>query len=142
MFEVLSEIVHNPWPFLIQTLLAEFIVVVTGVIVAQVILNNWLRWRHGGWHVVVKEGDTTHVDRSISPAKAKEIRSEPADLSVFLKGVVSPYARLHCDLIEKGEGIGLLVIENKAKRFVINLDCNPDKEGNAYRDTSDEVVVL
>ena len=45
-----------------------------------------------------------------------ELLSEPAELSVFLKGVVSPYAWIKCDMIEVGEEIGLFVQDNRRKQ--------------------------
>ena len=126
MIDAIVSMLQNPWEFLIQTVLAELIVVVLGVLIAHFILRNWERWRYGKWHVVVLEGEETHVDRRISPAKAKQILDEPADLSVFLKGVVSPYGWIKCDLIEHGQEEGLLVVDEVKKRFVIDLDKNPD----------------
>ena len=126
MIDAINSMLQNPWEFLIQTVLAEGVVVVIGVLTAHLILRNWERWRYGGWHVVVKNGDKLHVDRPVSAAKAKQVLDEPADLSVFLKGVVSPYGWIKCDLIEHGKKEGLLVAGEVSKRFVIDLDKNPD----------------
>jgi len=60
--------------------------------------------------------------------KAKEILDEPADLSVFLKGVISPYALLNCDIIEEGERMGLLIRDNINRQFIVDLDKNPLRE--------------
>ena len=49
------------------------------------------------------------------------------ELSVFLKGLVSPYDTLHCDIIEVAKQPGLLLIDRKERRFVIDLDKNPSK---------------
>ncbi len=103
------------------SLIVEFVMVVLGVIVGHLILARWEEWRYGGWSVVVRNGDRVLVRRRISPRKAKEILSEPAELSVFLKGVVSPYARIHCDLIEEGKRLGVLVEDRSAKQFTIDL---------------------
>ena len=126
MIDAINNMLQNPWEFLIQTVLAEGIVVVIGVLIAHLILRNWERWRYGKWHVVVKGAGEVHVDRPVSPSKAKQVLEEPADLSVFLKGVVSPYDWIKCDLIGRGTEIGLLVVDEINKRFVIDLDKNPD----------------
>ncbi|MBC8446147.1 MAG: hypothetical protein H8D78_00205 [Chloroflexi bacterium] len=67
------------------------------------------------------------MSRKISAGKAREILEEPADLSVFLKGVVSPYAWVNCDIIEEGRKIGLLQEDRQNRVFTIDLDKNcPD----------------
>jgi len=131
--EVFSNVVMN--------LISEFVMVILGVLVGHFILDRWERWRYGGWRVVVKEGEEEILTREISARKAKEILTEPAELSVFLKGVVSPYARIRCDLIEEGRRIGLLV-ENKAeKRFVIDLDKNVACAQRSTQPEEDELVL-
>lgn len=109
----------------IESLLVRFLVVVAGVVFAQFIQTWWERWRFGRWVVVLKRGDEVLLERPISPRKAKEILEEPAELSVFLKGVVSPYAWIACDLVGRGREIGLLVEDRRARRFVIDLARNP-----------------
>ena len=104
----------------------EIIIVVFGFLISHVILAQWVKWRYGGWRVVIKEGEEEILSREISARKAKEILTEPADLSVFLKGVISPYERIRCDLIEEGRKTGLLVEDREGKRFVIDLAKNKD----------------
>ncbi len=111
--------------FVFQTLLGEFVIVVVGVLFANFIKSRWEKWRYGGWRVQVQEGDRTLVNREVSAPKAKEVLEESADLAVFLKGVVSPYALLNCDLVAEGRTLGLLVIDKEQRRFVIDLDRNP-----------------
>jgi hypothetical protein len=109
-----------------ESLLVRFLVVVAGVVFAQFVQTRWERWRYGGWVVTVKGSQMQEpLSRPISPRKAKEILEEPADLSVFLKGVASPYAWIRCDLVGKGREIGLLQEDRAARRFVIDLDRNP-----------------
>ena len=113
-----------------ESLLARFLVVVAGVVFAQFVQVRWERWRFGRWVVVVKRGGEELLNRAISPHKAKEILEEPAELSVFLKGVLSPYAWIGCDLVGKGRELGLLVEDRAARRFVIDLDRNPPAESH------------
>lgn len=111
--------------FVIQTLLAELLVVAAGVLFARFVQSQWDEWRYGKWRVLIQREGETILDRGISARKAKEILEEPADLSVFLKGTVSPYAFLNCDIIEEGTERGLLVKDEERRIFVVNLDENP-----------------
>lgn len=117
--------------FVLQTLVAELIVVVAGVLVANSIVTIWVKWRYGRWQMRITEENTEILRRDISPPKAKEILGEPAEMSVFLKGVVSPYAWIHCDLLEEGKKTGLFVQDNQQRLLTINLDKNPEKAGQA-----------
>lgn len=109
---------------LVVSLLVELIIVIMGVIIGHVIVERWEEWRYGGWVVVLKDGEKELVRRRISPRKAKDILNEPAELSVFLKGVISPYARIHCDLIEEGRELGVLVEDRENRQFIIDLAKN------------------
>lgn len=120
----------NPLNFIVQSILQEIIVVIAGVIFAHFILDIWGDWRYGRWHVVINQGGRQILDRKISPDKVKEILKEPADRSVFLKGVASPYAWINCDLIEDGERLGLLVEDHENRCFTLNLDKNPEKSAS------------
>lgn len=120
MVEAFSAILQNPWEFIIQTLLAELIVVIVGVVIAHLFLDNYVRWRFGKWRVIVK-GEDVYVDRPVSARKAQEVLEEPAELSVFLKGVVSPYLWIKCDIIEHGIDSGFLTVNKRDSVFVIDL---------------------
>ncbi len=117
---------NSPLDFVIQTLLAELIVVVAGVLVAHSFLALAIKLRYGRWQVRIIKENTEILRRDISPTKAKEILGEPADMSVFLKGVVSPYGWINCDLLREGKEIGLFVQDNRQRLLTINLDKNPD----------------
>lgn len=122
------------WPELtsgvIINLITEVIVVVIGVLAAQVLKRWWDEWRYGRWCAIVRRGGAELVKRAVSAGKAKEVLGEPAELSVFLKGLVSPYDTLHCDILEMDQQPGLLVIDRKTRRFVVDLDKNPPKPKN------------
>jgi hypothetical protein len=108
-----------------QNLLASFIGVLLGLAFAHFYQERRERQKYGGWHVLVFKDGEEKVNRAIPVAKAKEIPLETPELSVFLKGVASPYGWINCDLIVKGKELGLLKIDNPQRRIVINLDCNP-----------------
>lgn len=106
-------------------LISNFLIVVFGILFTQFVRRRWDERRYGGWHVIIKEKDQIKVSRAISVRKAKEILNEPADLSVFLKGIVSPYDSLNCDIIKEGESLGLLIRDNVNRQFIVDLDKNP-----------------
>jgi hypothetical protein len=114
--------------FVLQTVLAELLIVILGVLFARLVQSRWEEWKYGGWRVVVIGQGQTHVNRGISTRKAKEIREEPADLSVFLKGTVSPYAFLRCDIIQEGVELGLLRIDEEGRVYTVDLDKNPPQD--------------
>lgn len=70
------EWLNNILNFILTSLLQELVVVIAGVIVAQIILSRWDRWRYGGWKVVVTKNQQEILRRDISPGKAKQILQE------------------------------------------------------------------
>jgi hypothetical protein len=112
-----------------------------GVIAAYFLGRFYYDRCYAGWRVRLIKENKERLDRSISPRKAREICDEPADLSVFLKGVASPYGYITCDIIQDGEALGLLSVEEVGKDFrlfnrklirryirrtyTINIDKNP-----------------
>ena len=86
--------------FIFQTLLGEVIVVIAGFILAKAILEKRDNRRFGGWRILVRDKSTELVNRPISVRKVKEILDDSADLSVFVKGVASPYCWIKCDIVD------------------------------------------
>ncbi|RMH34896.1 MAG: hypothetical protein D6694_14930 [Gammaproteobacteria bacterium] len=111
--------------FVFETILQEIVVVAAGVLFAHFVRRKVDEWRFGKWQVILKRGEQEILKRRISAPKVKSILDEPSELDDFLKGVVSPYAWIHCDIIEKGEELGLLKIDHQSRRFIIDLDKNP-----------------
>lgn len=124
---------------IITNLLSEFIVVVLGVLSAQFIRNRYDEWRYGKWQVIIKEADGEIHKRAVSPKKAKQILEIPEDLSVFLKGVASAYDWINVDLITEGREIGMLEEDRSNRRFVINMDKNPQSSTKHEGPRSDNV---
>lgn len=118
-----------------QNLISSFLAVVLGIAFTQFVRNRLDERRYGRWHVIIKKNGEIKVNRAISVRKAKEILDEPADLSVFLKGVVSPYALLNCDIIGDGERLGLLIQDSIHRQFIIDLDKNPPGERRGIQAT-------
>ncbi len=125
----MNDVIGNWFTAVLQNLIASFLAVVFGIAFTQLVRRHLDQHKYGRWHVVVKEKGETIVERAISVRKAKEILDEPADLSVFLKGVVSPYAKLNCDLVKEGADRGLLVRDNANRQFIVDLDQNPPQKG-------------
>ena len=115
---------------IVQNLLASFIGVLLGLVFARFVQERRDRRRYGGWHVVVIKDGLEKVNRDISVRKAKEIFQETADLSVFLKGVASPYGWINCDIVQDGVNRGLLERDDRRRYLTINLDKNPQPPGS------------
>lgn len=122
------EWLRNTLDFILQTILAEIIVVIVGVLFAQVLYNRWVEWRYGRWRVVLRNDEGEILNRPISAGKVKEILNEESELAVFLKGVASPYEWINCDPLEEGRLNGLLNEDHEQRRFILNLDKNPPRK--------------
>jgi hypothetical protein len=49
-------------------------------------------------------------------------------MSVFIKGVASPYGWINCDVLTEGKRLKLFVEQRENRRLVIDLDKNPGNE--------------
>ena len=82
----------------------------------------WKERKFGGWTVEVNDINGQHVmSRPVGTKKTEEILDDLSTLSVFLKGLVSPFGWLKIDLVTKGVELGALKIDNTKKQFVIDL---------------------
>jgi len=124
----MNDLIESSIIAILQNLIAGFLAVVLGIAFTRLVRSRWDEHRYGGWQVIIKENEKTRVRRAISVRKAKEILDDPADLSVFLKGIASPYAFIGCDIIEEGECRGLLTQDNVNRQFILDLDKNPPRE--------------
>ena len=88
--------------WLVSGLFQNLVWVVVGVFFVYFIRDRLEKWRYGGWVVLLKRGDKIILRRQVSHEKARDILDDASEKAVFLKGIVSPYARLNCDLIEVG----------------------------------------
>lgn len=112
-------------------LVSSAVFVLIGATASYVLWRTIRQRRYGNWRVVVRRSHEVIIERKVSLRKVKEVLEEPADLSVFLKGIVSPYAWISCDLIEEGEKLGLLLVDHSNRQFVIDLDQNPKSGSSA-----------
>ena len=108
----------------------NLIATIISVLCAFVIQNLYRNWRYKGWKVILFKKFEQILERNISPRKAKEILEEPSDLAVFVKGVISPYERLNCDILKDDKCVDLMKIDRKRRIITIDLDKNPTKKNN------------
>ena len=127
--------------FLLETLIAEFIVTIAGVLVARTIINWWTKYKYGGWTMIVIKNRDKKLDQiPITPAKMKQVTDIPEDMPVFLKGMCSPYHIVGCDLMRKGVELGVLKIDQTARRILIDLDKDQDNESAKVQTSSNHIL--
>ncbi len=124
--------------FILESLLQEIVIVIAGVLVAQTISRWWELRRYGGWRVEIWKDGKKVLEKPISPGKMKMILDVPEDMGVFLKGLISPFGWLNCDLMGEGPELGLLRIGHRERLIMIDMDKNPPpksaKASAEYRD--------
>lgn len=99
---------------------AGFFGTLIGFLVAVLIRDRiYYQQMFGNWkvHVTYGEVDLLPEGRTIDRITAKAMDESTAEESVVLKGVASPYAWFHCDLITEGRDKGLLTVDDQPKRF-------------------------
>jgi hypothetical protein len=118
-------------------LLTEFIVVVLGVLFANVIQRRIKQWRYGRWQLLLYTGeplaeeaqpaarpalaDQPLLERRLSADTAQRILHDPTELDIYLKGRVSPFANVNCDLVTELDAGNSPVIQmdKTARRITI-----------------------
>ena len=68
--------------FLFETFATQLVTVITGVLVANVIMGGYRRLKYGGWSVAITKEGKTLLARPISTAKHKLIKDDEADPTV------------------------------------------------------------
>jgi hypothetical protein len=126
------------WEWVLSGLVQNVVWVVAAILFVQFVQKVYENRRYGGWRVIVQMNEKGLVDREISPGKLKEILEEPSEMSVFIKGVASPYAWINCDVLTEGKRLGLFMEEREQRRLVIDLDKNPKVQKNGRQDASQE----
>jgi len=127
----------NVWIDFLIGLLTNFVFQVLAVLFAIYFWDRYVnKWFYDGSTVSVVRGDTIILSaRSIGWRKSKDIADDDSDLSVFLKGVVSPYEWINCDIVSDGRKSGMLVEKKERQKYfgerydyIIDLAKNPPKE--------------
>lgn len=91
----------------------------------------WKNWRYGRWelHVISSDPEKKGTTRLLSSSTAERILKDETDLSVFVKGVASPYGWLNIDpCSEESKERGLLVMNNRARTITLDMNKNPEKK--------------
>lgn len=130
--------------FFLSTLydIAKFFV---GYVIGRVVYDQYLLgWRWGGWRLIVKRDDKVLTTRNVSSEFGRRIRTDGNELSVYVKGVVSPYEFLNIDICsEKAEQLGLIRhpvlgrfdLPRSKREIVVDLAKNPPKAQNGRKPT-------
>jgi hypothetical protein len=96
-------------------------------LIARQLYDRWykkIRW--GGWETVVVKGDEELTRRKMLPDRAEMVNKDDTELSVYIKGIVSPHAWLTIDVCsEQAKQMGLLSLNRDKRRIVIDLAKNP-----------------
>jgi len=125
--------------WVLSGLVQNFVWMLVAIFFAQFVQRAYEKWRYGNWRILVKRAGEELVNREISTGKVKEILSEPAEMSVFVKGVASPYGWINCDVLTIGKDNGLFVKNPIERRLVIDLDKNPGEEKSPKKRSEEQV---
>ena len=79
-----------------------------------------------GWGLEIWDGDKCLCSRPVGQKKAESVLDDQAELSVFLKGVCSPYGWLNLDPISD-EAFKIGLVARQEKKWVVDLSKNPPK---------------
>ena len=125
-----SNIIGTMIDSIIQNGLYDIVKFIIAFIIYQVLYEKvYLPRKWGGWVVKVidnMESDVPRTKRKLSIHSARRIINDEGELSVYLKGLVSPFAKLTIDIAsEEAKEIKLLIIDKKEKTIHIDLSKNP-----------------
>lgn len=82
--------------------------------------------KYGGWTLIVQDATGKVVTkRLVGMKKMEAVLDDESELSVFIKGVSSPFAWINIDPVTKGREVGLLTILPKVKEISVDLSKNP-----------------
>lgn len=127
------------WEWVVSGLVQNFVWVIVAILFVQFVQRAYENWKYGGWRVIVHQNGKDVVNREISPGKVKEILAEPAEMSVFIKGVASPYGWINCDVLTEGKRLKLFEQKMEERRLVIDLDKNPkNRNGGTEKQTQED----
>lgn len=113
---------------LIASGIASFFGVIFGVLVLQRYQRGQDEKKFGNWTVIVKRPGEKDVKRCIPIERAKLVLDDDSELSVYLKGIASPFGWINCDLVTEGVENKMLVRDNEHRTFIIDYACNPQRK--------------
>ncbi len=110
------------WEWFWSGLLQNFLWLFITIVFTSVIWRFYLNRRYGGWTVTLTINGKTILTRKVSTNKARECLEDESEKAVFLKGIISPYGRLTCDIIEEGLKNSLLEEDKRSREWIIHLN--------------------
>ena len=97
-----------------------------GFLVAQWLERVYKKNKYGGWTIELVKGEESILKRDMTPMWVERIFKDDYDLSVYIKGFISPYFFLNIDITcDKAKEIGLIKIDADKQTIVINQLKNP-----------------
>ncbi len=112
----------------LANLATEFVVVVVGVLIAHTLQKWWRERRYGGWRLVLRHDDgAVFLERALSAETAERLLHNEDDLDVYLKGRISPFANVDCDLIKELNDRPSTVINRDDAAKLITIWMRPAK---------------
>ena len=86
-------------------------------------------FKYKGWQAVIKNGSESLCTRNVGVRKAKELLDDETSLSVYIKGLCSPFGWLNADVVaEESRKSGLFGEDTKGKTWTVDLAKNPPKK--------------
>lgn len=109
--------------------------VVFGVLFANFVQRRIKQWRYGGWRLLHHPGEPLPeetarpmdeaaaerplLERELSADTAQRILYDKSELDMYLKGRVSPFANVNCDLVtELDSGTSPVIVKDDAGRRI------------------------
>lgn len=115
---------------IIQNLVYDLFKITLSFIFARYLYETYfMKWLWGGWCIILKEGEKTITEREMSPTTYKRIKEDDTELSVYIKGVVSPFAWINIDVVsDEARQSKFLQWDQANKLIIIDLSKNKDNQ--------------
>lgn len=130
------------WDWVVSTIIVELGVVIVGVLIANYVIRYLKERKWGKWNLMIQNGDETLFNRSLSAATTEEIFSDETELDKFLKGRVSVFGDVRCDLVSeiKDKNSKVVTRDNKERTMTIymNTPCARGSIGIKPRRSADD----
>ncbi|MBD3366411.1 hypothetical protein GF360_03695 [candidate division WWE3 bacterium] len=108
--------------FILSTISQEVVGTLFAVALAALANFLWKKHRFGGWTVkVIRPDGSVGTIRPVGRKKMEEVLDDLTTMSVFLKGLVSPYGWLTIDLVTEGREMDVLEIDHSSKQISVDL---------------------
>ena len=105
-------------------LIVEIIIVIAGYVIGHFVVTKIKNNMYGRWHAYLRNEDGDVIlDRPLSPATAERVIEDQAELNVYLKGLISPFGTVNCDLVTELEkpNSSLIALDRDAREIIVHL---------------------